>query len=982
MAERTEALVLQMSADIRRMEKALNQARGITNRQLGQIENRFDKMNSNIKRSGDALARDLRATFASIGVGLAIREVTQYADAWTTAQNKLAAAGLEQGKVAATMRDLVTLAQATRSSFEGTVDLYAKLTRAGQQLNLTQEQVRKITETTLQAFVAGGAAASEQAAAITQLSQALGSGVLQGDELRSIRENAPLLAQAIADEFKTTIAGLKELGAEGELTADRVARAILNADGIYDAFSRTVTTLGQAMENLRTEFTRYIAESRIAQGAVQVLAGFIELVTNNIDLLADAAIVAAAAIGGTLAVQAMGRFVASLRVARLEAARAGTQFIALRTAMSFLGGPVGAILLGIGAALGSMALGAMETKDAMEEANSAVSNLGKAQADIKADTDALTEAQERLTRAIDAGATAAQSAAITEVEAIRRRIAANQELARTERIRLNEAKFAREREFRAPLRLTDADREGINLPILGLLGEQTEPLEELVRRMQQTFASSGMDSSLEGIRSEIGRRSAQGPLNEQFRTFFFILQRWDQYQADMAAIINAISSIDQMQTGAGDQALAFPGLPDSGKATQSLAGYRTEVERLGEAMRALRESAAGSDRLFSDMVLAFDSLQAVTDQNDPNAVSELERRRVQLGEFFELFDEGKLTRSREALQALLSFADTAGIAAAFDKLPSLTDVLLPDDVALFRTEASKRVKAAADELATGYRGLEVERDNTLADINAAMADAIAAGVTNLNVYLDAIEAAHVRFREDVAQLWRDSSTLDLATPTLDGAGGSQLDGLDAIWEDLQQKWISEGIIPSEAMIAFREQMRDSVKNAVREGIRTGDWGDSFASILADAVTTGLDSALNRVGDWLADFLFSQDGLFNSIVSGTGNWLASSFGGGRAAGGPVSAGMTYLVGERGPELLRMNGANGNIINASQTNKMLSGAGGGGTVIDAGVTIMGSVDAVSWPRLQAALAQQRQVIMSAVPGAVQATLTFNRMQKKRI
>lgn len=976
MADRTEALVLQMSADIRRMERALDRARGQTDRQLGAVEKRFDRMNANIKRSGDALARDLRNTFATIGVAMAIRDVTSYADAWTTASNKLAAAGVEQAKVAATLQDLVTLAQATRSNFEGTVDLYAKLTRAGQQLNLTQEQVRKITETTLQAFVAGGAAASEQAAAITQLSQALGSGVLQGDELRSIRENAPLLAQAIADEFNTTIAGLKELGAEGELTADRVARAILNADGIYDAFSRTVTTLGQAMENLRTEFTRYIAESRIAGVVIQGLAGFIDLVTNNIDLLADAAIVAAAAIGGTLAVQAMSRFVASLRTARLEAARAGTQFLALRTAMAFLGGPVGAILLGIGAALGSMALGALETASASDRAAESFQKIDKISADLASTKDELTAAQDRLTESIRRGGEAAQIASALEVDRLRKVYDGNKVLLDLERAKAAQAVRDRAREFEtrrvpAPF-LPQALNEGT-----GGLPLRNQFVQFALPQLQQRGQTGAQ------FAEEMATKALNQALSEQEKTLLEVVRAAAQYDEEMAGLRKRVEELNDIAAIGGDEALPFPGLPDDGKATQALTGYRTEVERLGEAMRALREAAAGSDKLFSDMVLAFDNLTAITDQTDPNAVSELERRRVQLGEFFEIFDAGKLTRSREALQALLSFADSAGIAAAFDKLPSLTDVLLPDDVALFRAEASKRVKAAADELATGYRGLVVERDNTLSEINAAMADAIAAGVTNLDVYLDAIEAAHVRFRDDVTQLWRDSLTLDLSGPSpLDSRTVSDfLPTLDQIVAANDAAAIAAGIFPSEAQEEFRQLMRDSVKRAMYDGIRDGDWDEAFRSILADAVVSGLEGALNRVGDWLADYLFAPNGFLGSLISGAGSWLSSAFGGGRAGGGPVSSGMTYLVGERGPELLRMNGASGNIINASETNRLLSRSGGG-SVINAGLTVMGSIDAVTWPKVQAAMAQQRQVIMSAVPGAVQATLTFNRIQKKRV
>src|SRR5690606_168511 len=102
----------------------------------------------------------------------------------------------------------------------------------------------------------------EQAAGILQLGQALGSGFLQGDELRSIRENAPLLAQAIANEFGVTIAKLKDLGAEGELTTDRVFKAILNAQKEIDAiFGTTSSTIAEGFTRVQNALTEYIGQA-------------------------------------------------------------------------------------------------------------------------------------------------------------------------------------------------------------------------------------------------------------------------------------------------------------------------------------------------------------------------------------------------------------------------------------------------------------------------------------------------------------------------------------------------------------------------------------------------------------------------------------------------------------------------------------------------------------------------------------------------
>lgn len=113
----------------------------------------------------------------------------------------------------------------------------------------------------------GGATQEEASRALLQLSQGLGSGVLQGDELRSIREQAPGLTDTLAkglssmaergalpDKFlDITSADLKQLGADGELTADRIMAAFSEVeDYINETFDKSPKTFGQAMTGIST----------------------------------------------------------------------------------------------------------------------------------------------------------------------------------------------------------------------------------------------------------------------------------------------------------------------------------------------------------------------------------------------------------------------------------------------------------------------------------------------------------------------------------------------------------------------------------------------------------------------------------------------------------------------------------------------------------------------------------------------------------
>lgn len=218
----------------------------------------MDGLGDTVGRVGGSL-RTLGLTGGLSGAAV-VAAAAAMADAWTRAGNQIAAAGVPVAEVADAQQRLVALALDSRTGLGSTVELYARLTRATSELGVSQDQVFEATEILTKGMKAAGQSTSETQAAVLQLGQALASGVLQGDELRSLRENSPAIAQAIADEFGVTIGQLKELGAEGELTSDRVFKAILNAgDEIRRQFDTTQMTLGDAWTNIGTQATAVIA---------------------------------------------------------------------------------------------------------------------------------------------------------------------------------------------------------------------------------------------------------------------------------------------------------------------------------------------------------------------------------------------------------------------------------------------------------------------------------------------------------------------------------------------------------------------------------------------------------------------------------------------------------------------------------------------------------------------------------------------------
>lgn len=284
-----ERLIVSLEARTKSFESALNKANGTAQKRLRDIERQFERTNKKLTLNFGGGVGGLAGGLGAIVGATGANELKKYADAWTEAGNKIKATAAATGLQARSLGDLNKLASQSRSGITETVDLYTKLLRSTAGVAKSEMEVARATDIVNKAFKAGGAAASEQSAGILQLSQALGSGVLQGDELRSIRENAPLLAKAIADEFGTSIAGLKALGAEGALTSERVFKAILKAGPqIERQFATTTATIGDgfvALNNAVTEFVGRLNEATGASGEVGETLSDLATIVNG---LADA----------------------------------------------------------------------------------------------------------------------------------------------------------------------------------------------------------------------------------------------------------------------------------------------------------------------------------------------------------------------------------------------------------------------------------------------------------------------------------------------------------------------------------------------------------------------------------------------------------------------------------------------------------------------------------------------------------------------
>ena len=164
----------------------------------------------------------------------------------------------------------------SRGDFMDTMGLVSQLgTMAGDAFSSSKEIVQFAEQLNKQLALSGASGASAQAA-ILQLEQGLASGVLRGDELNSVMEQAPALAKSIADYMQVSVGELREMGSQGQITADIVKNALFSAAEETNAeFAKTPMTWAQV----------WTAASNMAIRAMDPLLAAINWVANNIQTI-------------------------------------------------------------------------------------------------------------------------------------------------------------------------------------------------------------------------------------------------------------------------------------------------------------------------------------------------------------------------------------------------------------------------------------------------------------------------------------------------------------------------------------------------------------------------------------------------------------------------------------------------------------------------------------------------------------------------
>ena len=262
---------------------------------LDQGFNSTSKSVANAEKSFSSLTKVASALAAAISIG----QIAEYGNAWVTVNNKLANSVQANEKLADVTQRVFDISQDTRSSLEATATLYGRLERSTRSAGTSTADLIKLTTTINKGLAVSGATTEEASSTMTQLSQALASGVLRGEEFNSISENGSRLAVALADSLGVTIGQLRGMAAQGKLTTEVVVNGLLKqSDAIAKEFGNTALTMGQAFTVATNNITKFVGESSSVNTSIKVFNQGVISLSENLDVVANAVGAAAVIFGG------------------------------------------------------------------------------------------------------------------------------------------------------------------------------------------------------------------------------------------------------------------------------------------------------------------------------------------------------------------------------------------------------------------------------------------------------------------------------------------------------------------------------------------------------------------------------------------------------------------------------------------------------------------------------------------------------------
>lgn len=257
---------------------------------LQKFGNEADKAEKKTAFFSSTIGR-MHAYLGGITFGAAVSQVVLLTDGYKSMSAQLRSSTQDHGNLASMQQAVGEIALSTGAALGSTATTFARINRAVEEMGGNYQQTTVITQALNDALNINRATTAEAASAQIQFSQAIGSGVLRGEEFNSMMESAPTLMIALAQELGVTTGELRTMAEDGQLTADVVLPAMTaSAEELRRKSEEMGLTIPQHWQNINTSLTQYMGTSQTANGLNDALGESLKLVGENIGLIINAGI--------------------------------------------------------------------------------------------------------------------------------------------------------------------------------------------------------------------------------------------------------------------------------------------------------------------------------------------------------------------------------------------------------------------------------------------------------------------------------------------------------------------------------------------------------------------------------------------------------------------------------------------------------------------------------------------------------------------
>lgn len=218
-----------------------------------------------------------------IGAAFSVVAIKNYADAWSDMQSRVGAATGDMAGAAANMQRLVDIANASYSPLQQTVDVYARNVAALADLGRGAADAADFTESLNHMLVITATRGERAASVQNALSKAMAVGKLQAEGLETVMANGGEVAAALAKELGTTVSGLRQMAADGKITGDVIANAVIGSlEGVRSKAAEMPATIGDAFVRVQNNVTELVGRIDKATGASSAISEAIMSAANGV----------------------------------------------------------------------------------------------------------------------------------------------------------------------------------------------------------------------------------------------------------------------------------------------------------------------------------------------------------------------------------------------------------------------------------------------------------------------------------------------------------------------------------------------------------------------------------------------------------------------------------------------------------------------------------------------------------------------------